>query len=113
MVDDAGEEEWVICNNRKLDDGGVEFLVKWKGGGETWESYENMVEAEELDKYERLHGSHVLSSFASQSRAKQISGLKVTTLFIVSTCVLGPFGRVQQTESWDRDLTNVCTPAHR
>ena len=33
-----------------------ELLVKWKGGEETWEPYENMAETEALDEYERLHG---------------------------------------------------------
>jgi hypothetical protein len=59
VVDDAGEEEWEvkkICHNRKLDDGGLEFLVKWKNGEETWEPYKNVAETEALDKYERLHG---------------------------------------------------------
>ncbi|KAK4232876.1 hypothetical protein C8A03DRAFT_39470 [Achaetomium macrosporum] len=41
VIDDAGEEEeWEveeICGDKKLDDGGVELLVKWKGGEETWE----------------------------------------------------------------------------
>jgi hypothetical protein len=31
-----------ICGDRKLDDGGVELLVRWKGGEETWEPYENV-----------------------------------------------------------------------
>ncbi len=39
--DDAGEEdEWEveqICGVRGLDGGGVECLVKWKGGEKTWE----------------------------------------------------------------------------
>ncbi len=64
MVDNAGEDEWEaekICNDRKLDDGGVEFRVKWKGGDEIWEPCENVAETEVLDKYERLHhGSHGL-----------------------------------------------------
>ncbi len=51
--DDCGEE---ICGDRRLDDGGLELLVKWKGGEETWESYENVTEAEALDEYERHHG---------------------------------------------------------
>ena len=56
MVDD--EEEWEvgeIYDHRKLEDVGVEFLVKWKGGDETWEPYENVAETEVLDKYKRLH----------------------------------------------------------
>lgn len=55
MVDDAGEEEWKveeICHDRKQDGGGLEFLVKWKSGDETWEPYENVAETEALDKYE-------------------------------------------------------------
>ncbi|KAK0702719.1 hypothetical protein B0H67DRAFT_650083 [Lasiosphaeris hirsuta] len=60
VVDDAGEEEWdveEICNCRKLEDSGVELLVKWKGGDQTWEPFENMAETEALDKYERLHAA--------------------------------------------------------
>jgi hypothetical protein len=59
VVDGTVEEEWVveeICDDRELDDGGVELLVKWKGGEETWEPYENVAETEALDEYERLHG---------------------------------------------------------
>ncbi|KAK4233638.1 hypothetical protein C8A03DRAFT_19323 [Achaetomium macrosporum] len=60
VADDLGEEEEFpveeICGDRKLDDGGVELLVKWKGGEETWEPYENLAETEALDRYERLHG---------------------------------------------------------
>jgi hypothetical protein len=59
VVDDAGEEEWEveeICDDRELDDDSVELLVKWQGGEETWEPYENVAETEALDKYERLHG---------------------------------------------------------
>ena len=36
--DDGGEEEFPveeICGERGLDDGGLELLVKWKGGEET------------------------------------------------------------------------------
>ena len=57
--DAGGDEEWEveeICGDRRLDDGGLELLVKWKGGEETWEPYENVAEAEALDEYERLHG---------------------------------------------------------
>ena len=58
--DDSGEEEeWEveeICGNRKGDDGGLELLVRWGGGEETWEPYENMAETKALDEYERLHG---------------------------------------------------------
>ena len=53
------EEEWEmeeICGDRKLDDGGMEMLVKWRGGEETWEPYENVAETVALDEYERLHG---------------------------------------------------------
>lgn len=61
MVDgDVGEEEWgveEICDARKRADGGVELFVKWNGGEETWEPYENVAEKEALDEYERLHGT--------------------------------------------------------
>ncbi len=59
MVDDTGEEEWgveEICEARKLADGGMELLVKWEGGEETWVPYENVAETAALDEYERLHG---------------------------------------------------------
>ncbi|KAL2188037.1 hypothetical protein L209DRAFT_777978 [Thermothelomyces heterothallicus CBS 203.75] len=59
-VDGFGEEEeWEveeICSDRELDDSRLELLVKWKGGEETWEPYENVAEIEALDRYERLHG---------------------------------------------------------
>ncbi len=58
--DDAGKEEWdieEIRDARKLDDSGLELLVKWKGGEETWEPYVNVAEAKALDEYERLHGT--------------------------------------------------------
>lgn len=45
-----------ISNHRKPDGGGLEFLVKWKGGDETWEPSEYVAETEALDKHERLHG---------------------------------------------------------
>lgn len=57
--DDSGEEEWgveEICGHRRRDDGGLELLVKWEGGEETWQPYENVAEVQALDKYERLHG---------------------------------------------------------
>lgn len=57
--DDGGEEEFPvgeICGERKSDDGGLELLMKWKSGEETWEPYENMAETEALDEYERLDG---------------------------------------------------------
>ena len=50
--DDGGEEEFPveeICGDRRLDDGGVELLVKCKGGEETWEPYENVAETEAMD----------------------------------------------------------------
>jgi broad specificity phosphatase PhoE len=53
------EEEWeveAICRHRTRDDGDLEVLVRWTGGEETWEPYENMAETEALDVYERLHG---------------------------------------------------------
>jgi hypothetical protein len=56
--DDAGEwgvEE--ICDARRSAVGGVELLVKWNGGEETWEPYENVAETEALDEYERLYGT--------------------------------------------------------
>ena len=59
VSDDGGEEEWEveeICGVRRLEDGGLELLVKWKSGEETWEPYENVAETEALDEYERLHG---------------------------------------------------------
>jgi len=59
VMDDPGGEEWEveeICDDRELDDGGLEFLVKWRGGDETWEPSENVAETEALDKYERLRG---------------------------------------------------------
>ena len=60
MVGDDGREEEFpveeICGDRGLDDGGLELLVKWKGGEETWEPYENVAETEALDEYERLYG---------------------------------------------------------
>lgn len=57
--EDSGEEEWEvegILSHGGLDDGGLELLVRWKGGEETWDPYENVEEAEALDEYERLHG---------------------------------------------------------
>ncbi|KAK4149973.1 hypothetical protein C8A00DRAFT_18417, partial [Chaetomidium leptoderma] len=57
--DDGGGEEWEveeICSDRRLDDGGLELLVKWRGGEEIWEPYENVAETEALDEYERLYG---------------------------------------------------------
>lgn len=58
--DDGKEEEWEveeICGDRRLDDGGLGLLVKWKGGEEIWEPYENVAETEALDQYERRHGT--------------------------------------------------------
>jgi hypothetical protein len=52
-------EEWEveeICRKNRRDDGGLELLVKWKGGEETWEPYKNMADTKALDEYERLHG---------------------------------------------------------
>ena len=51
-----------ICGKRTRDDGAVELLVKWKGGEETWEPYENMAETKTLDKYERLHGRVIVDT---------------------------------------------------
>jgi hypothetical protein len=56
--DDGGEEEFPveeICGDRGLDDGGLELLVKWKVGEETWEPYENVAQTEALDRYGRLY----------------------------------------------------------
>jgi hypothetical protein len=53
------EEEWdveAICRYRTRDDGDLELLVRWTGGEEIWELYENVVETEALDEYERLYG---------------------------------------------------------
>ncbi len=53
-------EEWweveEICRKNRRHDGSWELLVRWKGGEETWEPYENMAETEALGEYERLHG---------------------------------------------------------
>jgi hypothetical protein len=54
--DDAGEEAWEvegICD-RELDDGGLEFLVKWKDGEETWEPYENVADTKALHRLHRI-----------------------------------------------------------
>jgi hypothetical protein len=51
VVDDAGEKEWeveTICDYRAGDDGDLELLVRWKGGEETWEPYENVAERRHL-----------------------------------------------------------------
>ncbi|KAK4243538.1 hypothetical protein C7999DRAFT_44666 [Corynascus novoguineensis] len=56
----SSEEEWVLRRffcPKKPADGGVELLVKWKGGEETWEPYENMAETEALGEYKRLSGT--------------------------------------------------------
>ncbi|KAG7285847.1 hypothetical protein NEMBOFW57_008141 [Staphylotrichum longicolle] len=55
--DDGGEEEFPveeICGDRKLDDGGLELLVRWKSGEETWEPYENVAETKALAPWELL-----------------------------------------------------------
>lgn len=56
------EEEWEVeamCRHRTRDDGDLELLVRWTGGEETWEPYENMAEnmaeTQALDEYEHLH----------------------------------------------------------
>jgi hypothetical protein len=57
--DDGGVEEWEveeICGDRRGHNGGLQLLVKWKGGEERWESYENVAETKALDEYERPHG---------------------------------------------------------
>ncbi|KAH7010861.1 uncharacterized protein B0I36DRAFT_257062 [Microdochium trichocladiopsis] len=51
-----------IGGDRKRDDGGLELLVRWKGGEETWEPYENMAETKALDEYERLHGRVIVDT---------------------------------------------------
>ncbi len=56
--DNASGEEWEvegICGDRGHGSG-LELLVKWKGGEETWEPYDNVAETEALDEYERLYG---------------------------------------------------------
>ena len=59
-------EEWweveEICRKNRRDDGSWELLVRWKGGEETWEPYENVAETEALDEYERLHGTLTLDT---------------------------------------------------
>jgi hypothetical protein len=53
------EEEWEveeICDYRGPDDGGPKLLVRWEGGEEIREPYENMAETKALDEYEGLHG---------------------------------------------------------
>jgi hypothetical protein len=55
VYDNASEEEWEvegICGDRGHGSA-LELLVKWKGGEETWEPYENVAETEALDEYER------------------------------------------------------------
>jgi hypothetical protein len=44
-----------ICGHRRGDDGDLQLLVRWRGGEEIWEPYENMAETQALDEYERLH----------------------------------------------------------
>jgi hypothetical protein len=59
VVGDDGKEEFEveeICDDRRLYNRGPELLVKWKGGEETWEPYENVAETEALEVYERRHG---------------------------------------------------------
>ena len=53
------EEEWeveAICRYRTRDDGDLELLVRWMGGEEIWEPYENVAETKALDEYKRRHG---------------------------------------------------------
>lgn len=40
-------------HDRRLDDGGLELLVQWQGGEETWEPYETR-RKQRLDEYEPL-----------------------------------------------------------
>jgi hypothetical protein len=59
VVNDGSKEGWEvekICNHRAGDDCDLELLVRWKGGEEPWELYENVAETEALDEHERLHG---------------------------------------------------------
>jgi hypothetical protein len=54
-------EEWElqeVCSHRRADDGVLELFVRWKGGRETWELYEDVAKADRgaVDEYERLHG---------------------------------------------------------
>ncbi len=49
-------------DNAVSDDSDLELLGRWKGGEKTWEPYENVVETEVLDKYERHHGQRPASS---------------------------------------------------
>jgi len=58
-------EEWEveeICGHRRRNDGDLELLVRWGGGEETWEPYENMAETKALDEYERLHGRVIVDT---------------------------------------------------
>lgn len=54
-------EEWweveEICRKNRRHDGSWEVLVRWKGGEETWEPFENLAETEALHEYERRHGT--------------------------------------------------------
>jgi hypothetical protein len=53
------EEEWEveeICTKHRRQDGSWELLVRWAGGEETWEPYENVADTKALDEYECLHG---------------------------------------------------------
>jgi hypothetical protein len=45
-----------ICRKHRRQDGSWELLVRWKGGEESWEPYENVAETKALDEYERLRG---------------------------------------------------------
>jgi hypothetical protein len=55
--------------------------VKWKGGEEKWEPYENVAETEALDEYKRLHGTLTVDTvdaargFASAANANPCSAL--------------------------------------
>jgi hypothetical protein len=59
MVEDSDKEEWdvkEISNHREVDDGGLEFLIKWKGGDKTWEPSKYVAETEALNRYKRVYG---------------------------------------------------------
>ncbi len=63
--DDGGQEEFEveeICGNRKLDYGGREMVVKWRGREKTWEPYENVAEMVALDEYDCLYGTVVVDT---------------------------------------------------
>lgn len=63
-MDDTDEQEWEmdeILNHREAGEL-LEFLVKWKGGSETWELYQFVAQTAALDLYEDIHGRFVLDT---------------------------------------------------